>query len=60
MRIIIILIIIILVYFIIKSLTRKNTKLNRKSKNNMAYCKYCDTYMPQSEFIKHKCKDMEK
>ncbi len=57
MRIIIILIIILLVYFIIKSLTRRNVTLDNKTGKDMSYCKYCNTYMPESEFINHNCRD---
>ena len=54
MRILIIIAVIVILYLIIKSLVGKNTKLNRKLKKNISYCKDCDTYMPQEEMCKSK------
>ena len=54
LRIIIIIAILVVLYIIIKSLVRKNTELNQKSKKNISYCKDCDTYMPYEEMCKSK------
>ncbi len=54
LRIIIIIAILVVLYIIIKSLVRKNTELNQKSKKNISYCKDCDTYMPHEEMCKSK------
>lgn len=54
LRIFIIIAILVLLYIIIKSLIKKDTKLNQKSKKNISYCEDCDTYMPEEEMCKTK------
>ena len=54
MRILVIIAIVVILYIIIKSLIGKNTKLNKKTKKNISYCKDCDTYMAYEETCKSK------
>jgi len=49
MRTIIIGLIIVLSYFLLKSIIKKNKIANKKDKNIMKYCDYCQSYVTEDE-----------